>query len=206
MDIYLMRHGETDWNKNSRFQGRADIPLNEFGRELAQITSEGLKDIPFDAAFASPLNRAFETAKIVLRDRNIPLTIDERLIEVSFGVREGCNYVQACEDISDPIHDFMKHPSHYIAPEGAESFNEIYKRSAEFMELVLKPLEKKYKTILIVAHGALNRSIINQIANIPLDEFWSTRLPNCAVSHLTLNNGIFQVLEASHIYYQLDEK
>ena len=65
MKIYLIRHGETEWNKECRLQGQTDIELNEYGRELAAITSEALKDIPFEIIFHSPLNRAEETARIL---------------------------------------------------------------------------------------------------------------------------------------------
>lgn len=202
MEIYLIRHGETDWNKQFRFQGRADIPLNEMGRELARLTSDGLKDIPFETAFCSPLNRAFETARVIIRDRDITLTRDERLMEVSFGIMEGCNFKEAAKDSSDPIHNFLKHPGQYQPPEGAESFVEMYARSAEFMNQVIRPLENQYQTILIVAHGALNRSILNQIAGIPLEDFWNIKLPNCAVSRLELKDGRFRILEECHVYYE----
>lgn len=62
MDIYLIRHGETDYNKARRIQGRCDIELNDYGRELAYLTAEGLKEVPFDVIFTSPLKRAKETA------------------------------------------------------------------------------------------------------------------------------------------------
>lgn len=202
MEIYLIRHGETDWNKEFRFQGRTDIPLNEFGRELARVTADALKEIPFEAAFCSPLNRAVETAHTIIGDREISLTPDTRLLEVSFGIMEGCNFVEAAKDPSDPIHNFLKHPAQYLPPEGAESFAELYQRSREFMEQVIRPLENQYQTILIVAHGALNRSIMNQIADISLEDFWSIKLPNCAVSKLELKDGKFSILDASHVYYE----
>ena len=69
MRIYIMRHGETDWNRENKIQGRVDIPLNENGRELARITAEKLKKIPFAAAITSPLIRAKETAEIIMGDR-----------------------------------------------------------------------------------------------------------------------------------------
>lgn len=56
MDIYLMRHGETDWNKSRRLQGQSDIPLNKYGVELAEKTAAALRDVPFDMAFSSPLH------------------------------------------------------------------------------------------------------------------------------------------------------
>ena len=66
MKIYFVRHGETDWNKDRKIQGQVNISLNEFGRHLARETAKGLKEIPFDVCFTSPLDRARETAEIIL--------------------------------------------------------------------------------------------------------------------------------------------
>ena len=89
MKLYLIRHGETDYNKMKRNQGQIDIPLNEYGRELARKTREGLAEVPFDLCLCSPLSRARETAEIILEGRDIPIITDERLIEISFGRYEG---------------------------------------------------------------------------------------------------------------------
>ena len=194
MEIYLVRHGETNWNKEFRFQGQTDIPLNEYGIELAQGAAAKLKEVPFDIAFCSPLCRAVETAKIILGSRQIPLTPDKRLMEISFGCKEGCNFLEAEKDPSDHIYNFLKNPACYEAPDGAESFQELYHRSGEFMEQVILPLENQYHNVLIVAHGALNRSILNPIAGIPLKDFWQIKLPNCAISRIRLENGVFSLL------------
>ena len=85
MKIYLMRHGETKWNKRSKLQGQVDIPLAPKGIEQAEMTSEGMKDIPFDHIFSSPLKRAYKTAQVVRRDRPIEIVRDDRLKEMSFG-------------------------------------------------------------------------------------------------------------------------
>ena len=68
MKLYLIRHGETDYNKMKRNQGQIDIPLNEYGRELAEKTREGLAEVPFDLCLCSPLSRARETAEIILEN------------------------------------------------------------------------------------------------------------------------------------------
>ena len=73
MDIYLIRHGETDWNKTKRLQGVTDIPLNACGIELAEKTAEGLKNVPFDRIYTSPLIRAKKTAEIIRGDRPVEL-------------------------------------------------------------------------------------------------------------------------------------
>ena len=83
MKLYLIRHGETDYNRNRRIQGQCDIPLNDYGRKLAYQTAEGLRDVPFDAVFTSPLVRAKETARIVMGERKLPFFEDDRIAEIS---------------------------------------------------------------------------------------------------------------------------
>jgi len=85
MLLYIVRHGETDWNKAGKVQGRTDIPLNERGRYLAEETAKGMKNIRIDFGYTSPLIRAKETAQIILGDRNVPLMEDERIEELCFG-------------------------------------------------------------------------------------------------------------------------
>ena len=89
MKLYLVRHGETDWNKVKRIQGQVDIPLNQFGKRLAEETAEGMKEIPFDLCITSPLSRARQTAEIVLGGRKVPIIEDARIEELSFGSWEG---------------------------------------------------------------------------------------------------------------------
>ena len=69
MKLYIIRHGQTEWNKQKRLQGRSDIPLNEYGIQLARETKAGLKDVKFDLAFTSPLQRAKKTAEILSKGK-----------------------------------------------------------------------------------------------------------------------------------------
>lgn len=209
MIIYLMRHGETDWNKKGCFQGQVDVPLNDYGRELARVTSEALKDVKFEAAFCSPLIRAVETAEIMLKGRRVPnghqkvpLMVDNRLKEFNFGAGEGSNIAQMRSDPTEPLYYLLNDPKRYVPPEGGETLEEVCKRSSSFMEERILPLEKQYETVLIVAHGVMNRSIINPIAGIPMENFWEIQMRNCTVSILSLVNGRFQVEEKGRIYYE----
>lgn len=206
MKIYLVRHGETEWNKEYLLQGQADTKLNDYGRELARITSEALKEIPFDIIFHSPLNRAEETARILKRDREIPILADERLKEMNFGISEGCHIPTIKNMPEDPMYNFLKHPGKYLPPKNGERFEEVYKRSLDFMTREILPLEEKYKNVLIVAHGALNRSILNPIADIPVSDFWRIRLKNCAVSVINLMDGKFTIESEGEIYYQAPKR
>ena len=88
MKLYIIRHGETAWNKKLLLQGQTDIPLNENGRELAQVTARALQMVPFDLCITSPLLRAKETAQIILGSRKIPFWEDARIQEIGFGTYE----------------------------------------------------------------------------------------------------------------------
>ena len=89
MRLYLVRHGETDWNTERKLQGQVDIPLNEFGKNLAVKTGKGLENIRFDVCFTSPLQRARQTAELILAGRDVQIIDDDRIIEMSFAEWEG---------------------------------------------------------------------------------------------------------------------
>lgn len=204
MKIYLFRHGETDWNKERRLQGQSDIPLNDYGRELAEKTAAALIEIPFDAAFCSPLSRAAETAAIIAGKglRPVPLIKDARLMEIHFGQYEGHKFDDMKQNgSSHPLHNFFCHPEHYIPPDGAESIPAACGRAWSFLQERILPLEALCENVLIVAHGALNRCMLSTIQSIPPERFWQISLPNCAASILSLEDGTFSVLEQSIVYY-----
>lgn len=201
MLIYLVRHGETDYNKTKKLQGWSDIPLNEYGIELAVKTAEGLKDIEFDKVFSSPFKRSYATAEKIVENRNMEIETDDRLKEIKLGPNEGDSYIEARKNTDHPLHNFFRKPEDYSPIEGAESIADVKKRANEFLIEKVFPLERKYRSILIVAHGALNRCILNPILGITDKNFWKISLPNCAVSVLSLEKGKLKVLERSKTYY-----
>ena len=181
--LYIIRHGKTDWNNLWKIQGRTDIPLNEEGRAMAERAAEEYKDINFDIAFSSPLIRARETAEILLKDRDIPIITDDRLMEMSFGAYEG---FEKCFDSPNcPLNVFFQTPEKYVVPvEGAESMEELFKRTGEFLKEKVEPELAVGKDVLIVGHGAMNSSIVCQVKNMPLKDFWSAGIENCKLMRL----------------------
>ena len=204
MDIYFIRHGETDWNVQRKVQGRSDIPLNDYGRELAYATKKGLEDegVKFDKAFCSPLIRAVETAKILLEDTDIEPIPDPRLIEIDFGEYEGFSIPLAKTD--SKYAEFGKcfnDPANYH-PKSGEDFEALYARSRSFVNEVLIPLENKTSTVLVAAHGALIRGILNVIEGLPVTDFWKKVQANCSVNYLKLENGSFTTVYESRLFYE----
>lgn len=191
MKIYLVRHGETAWNQAGKIQGQTDIDLNKQGFAQAAEAAERLKAVPFEIAFCSPLIRAVHTAETIIGERRITLTTDDRLKEINFGLCEGVDIRTIPKGTGEPFSD----PGSYIAPEGAESFAQLYARSGEFVKQVLLPLEGMYETVLVVAHGGVNRSILNPVMNIPVEDFWHVHMGNCATAVLECRNGKLSLLE-----------
>lgn len=175
--LYIIRHGRTDWNVEYKLQGRTDIPLNDEGREMARKAAEQLSDVNIDICYSSPLKRAYETAQILLQSREVPIIIDSRLSEMCFGAYEGGERV--IEDENCPIASLFTDPVNYKAVEGAESFEELFKRTGEFLEEKIYPDLEKGKDILIVGHGAMNCSIVSRVRGYDLAHFWDGMTDNC---------------------------
>ena len=181
--LYIIRHGKTDWNELHKLQGRTDIPLNESGRKMARDAGQRYKEINFDICFCSPLVRAKETAELLLEGRDVPIIEDDRLKEMSFGIYEGVENCFEREDI--PVRTMFKEPEKYTeAFENAESFEDLYRRTGEFLREKVNPLLEQGKDILIVGHGAVNLSIINQVNNIPIKDYWKTTIENCRLMNV----------------------
>lgn len=192
--FYLMRHGETYWNEMRRMQGQVNIPLNERGKAQAREAAERLKGVPFDICYSSPLSRAYDTAREVLKGRAVPIIEEPLLIEQGYGLSEGASQI-GFHDPTSPLYGYEDKPEIYKPDIGAESFEELMERGNQIIRKHMLPAEKKYKRVLMVAHGAILCSITGIIKEIPLSCFWESILPNCAVRIFRLENGQFEEVE-----------
>lgn len=175
--LYMIRHGQTDWNKVHKLQGTTDVPLNETGRQMARDAKKTLDEVEFDACYVSPLSRAVETAEILLEGRDIPIIYDDRLKEISFGIFEGTeNFMK---DPNSPVYKLFSDPANFDGEGNVEKFADLYARTGNFLEEVAQPLCRKGKNVLVVAHGAMCLSIYNQLNNVPLAQFWDNLMKNC---------------------------
>lgn len=200
MKLYIVRHGETDWNKEKRPQGQSDTTLNDYGRELARITADAMKDLNFDYAFSSPLKRAHETAEIIMGDRKTPIVTDDRLKEISFGIYEGTPSSQ----LPASFQNFFENPGKYAPPEGGESYQELKARTKDFIDKVLRPLSLKEPDakVIVFGHGAMNKSMIINLKGLGIEDIWGgTFQRNCCVNIFELNGDTATVIEEAKIYY-----
>ena len=149
--IYLVRHGETEWNRQQRIQGSTDIPLNETGRAQARATGQLLAEFEPSVIFTSPLSRASETASIMSRLLALPTPIGvPGLVERNYGAAEGLDYLEV-ED---------RFPDRSLVP-GQESKRDLVTRSL----LAVLGIARKHDgaPIVVVAHGGVIRAILGEI-------------------------------------------
>jgi tRNA threonylcarbamoyl adenosine modification protein (Sua5/YciO/YrdC/YwlC family) len=186
MEVYIIRHGKTDWNKEYRFQGAHDIPLNQEGRDAAAALGKRLAGIHFDKVFSSPLSRAYETACIVLEQMGSlslskgPQT-NPLLTELSFGELEGLPFDQWM-DTDEPRKYFFKEPARYVPPKGGETFESGIQRTGIFVHTVLEPIyqENPDARVMIVAHGAILAALMSNLEGRGVENYWGNGLKhNC---------------------------
>lgn len=203
MKVYLIRHGETDYNKKRRLQGQCDTELNAYGRELAEITAEALREVPFDLAFTSPLKRAKETAKIILGDRQVPVVEDRRIQEISFGEYEGLCCQGENFNIPDKsFRNFFDAPEKYTIPPGGESFEEVIERTGAFLTELIGTEAYKDKTILVSTHGCALKAILANVKHPTLAQFWGAGVhKNCGVTIMEVADGKVNILEEGKLFY-----
>lgn len=202
MIMYVVRHGETEWNKEKRMQGQTDIPLSEEGIRLAKRSGEKMKDIPIDLVISSPLQRALETARLMTLNREIPIITDARIQEISFGDFEGERIFESPIVPKDFRQIFYDNPLQMIAPPNGETFRQVISRTkALFDELVSNP-DYRDKHILISSHGAASRCFLVNCFEDKTDIWRGCVPPNCGVTTVEYKDGQCRVLELDHLYYE----
>lgn len=203
MQIYLIRHGETDYNRKRWLQGQCDIELNDCGRELARLTAEGLKDISFDIVYTSPLKRAKETAEIIIGGRKVTRIEEPRIQEISFGEYEGLCFGEAGFNIPDKTFlNFFHDTVHYHVPPKGESFEAVIKRTGDFLKELTGREEYTDKTILVSTHGCALKAILANVNHLPVEKFWGEGVhKNCAVTILEAADGVIKIVEEGKLFY-----
>ena len=179
--LILVRHGETDWNKAGRFQGQIDIPLNENGRRQASAARDFLKDIPIDRAWSSTLSRPTETAQIILEAHpDVPLTQIDGLVEIGHGVWEGKLESEIREDWSELLDTWNRAPETVQMPEG-ETIQDVWARSVRSWGEIAGEL-KPEETVLVVAHDAVNKTILCDLLGLTPADIWAVKQGNGGVT------------------------
>ncbi len=166
--LHLVRHGETDWNAQKRYQGSIDIPLNERGRLQARTTGDALAEHPFTAIYVSPLSRAVETAEIIKGSRPLPITIYEELREIAFGSLEGKTLAEVHKELKLESTSSKEKFLQKIVPD-MESGKETVDRVLPTLLTIAN--RHPDEDILIVTHGGVIHSLLSHLAGFDWSDF-----------------------------------
>jgi len=178
--IYLIRHGETDFNSQHKLQGKENTLLNAQGLEQAQRLAQRLKDVPLDQIFTSNLTRTKQTAQPLADIKALPLIEVPALQEMSFGIWESVPFEDIKANYPKELDLFFNHPTDFKLP-GAETFQAAQKRGWEAVKKIIAQ-QKDETSIAIISHGGLLRTVFCAMLDMDLNALWKINLYNTAVS------------------------
>lgn len=184
----LVRHGQTEWNVGGRYQGQSDVALTEEGRQQARLLAENFPVAEVHRIYASDLKRASETADIIAARFGLPVTKDKIFRELSFGDWEGLTYKEIVSRWPDAMENFLRHPDKLNIPHG-ETFQEVQQRAMKGLYAIMADPANEDTTIVIVAHGAILRTILTAQLHMSLEYAWSIRQFNTAVNIVRYDEG-----------------
>jgi probable phosphoglycerate mutase len=176
--LMIIRHGETEWNRDLRFQGHGDSPLTETGRTQAQALARRLAGAPIDRLISSDLGRACETAGYLAAATGLEIHTDARLRERHYGPFEGLTIPEIKASHPEAYARFQTDDPDYVLP-GGESHRQHYQRNVDFLEDFVR--RQPDTTAALVAHGGVLDSVFRFLAKMPLDQ------PRC---YLVLNTSL----------------
>jgi len=175
MNVLLVRHGETPWNREGRYQGRTDVALSEAGRAQVRALAARLASVPLALAVASPLARARATAEAILAGRDLALELEPGLVEISHGGWEGRLSSEVARDDAERFARWRGGPGRdFPGGPGAETLGEVEARAWPVLARACDRLAGG-ATALIVAHDAVNRVLLCRLLGIPLERVWAFR-------------------------------
>ncbi len=178
MELHLIRHGQTDWNEERRAQGQSDSRLTDLGVTQARQLGEKLRDLHFDKIFCSSSLRTRQTAEHAFKDRQQAITYLDSLREIHLGPWEGRLYDEIEEEDPASFRHFWHEP-HQFNVTGAESFYDMQARAVETIRMIGR--ESLDQRVAVVSHGALIKTVLAHIEDLPMEELWKPPLMhNCA--------------------------
>lgn len=205
----LVRHGETVWNREGRYQGQIDTPLSDFGKEQGRKVALALKDIPLDVCYASPLSRSYDTAKMCADYHGMDVITDKRLMEINHGEWEGLTASEVDKAYSELLKKWRTTVVDVVMPNG-ESILDVKKRSMEaFYEYAEKHVGQ---TVLVVAHDAVNKAVLCDILDIDLSHFWQIKQDNTCINVFEFQDGKWRMvlmnstLHLGFLYSKIEQK
>lgn len=177
--LYLVRHGQTEWNRLHRIQGQSDPPLNETGRAQALALARTFAGMPLDAVYSSPLQRARDTAESVAQAHNLSIQTFDELKELNVGALDGVTLAEMRERHGDFLARWRRDASVRL-PGGGETLAELQARAWAVIERISRA--HAGQRVAVVTHSFLTQVVISAVLGLPLDHFRRVRVSEGCIS------------------------
>lgn len=184
--LIIVRHGQTLWNLERKYQGHSDIALTEKGLNQAKAVAERLAEEKIDAVYASDLSRAFKTAECIAAKHELTVQVEPQLREIKFGDWEGLTYEEISARWPGMLGKLWTTPDELEIP-GGESFHQLKERAYAAVQKIVTAHPEQ--TVVIVAHGGTIGTILCAMLDIHLNHVWSIRQDNTAVNIIDYYDG-----------------
>ncbi len=185
-ELILVRHAETDWNKDKRFQGQEDPTLNETGCKQADKLAKYLADWDIDIIYTSDLKRAFTTAEAINRYHDIQVIRENGLREIDFGKWEGLTYQEISSEYPEIVKKWNQDPAS-VNPPGGENLNDFRDRVGSAFTDIINNNENQ--TILTVSHGGTIKAYLTYLLDMPVQRYWQFETASTGISIIKFFEG-----------------
>ncbi|MEO0234855.1 MAG: histidine phosphatase family protein [candidate division WOR-3 bacterium] len=197
MFIYLVRHGESEGNRDNKFRGRVDFPLTEIGERQATELREFLKDFEFERIISSPLKRSLQTAQPIADFKKIQIEKDESFNNINLGPWEGLTKEYVEKNFPKEWEIWKKTPE-YLDVDGMEKLDDVMERSLKRTKEIV---ENSKGNILIVTHRAVLKPLVAGILGIPKPYFWKIHFDPASTTIFEYKNGNFMLKNLNINHY-----
>jgi len=189
--VYLIRHGESTWNAERRWQGAMDPPLSAAGRAQAALTGAALRHVPFQAVYCSPLQRARDTAAAVAAPHGLTAVPEADLREMAFGAWESLFSEEVEQRFAPVLQEWWQRPDLALIP-GAEPLGGARERAVAALRAIIG--RHGDASVAVVAHGGVNKLILLTLLDAPLASFWRLAQSNACINVLEFDGDRARVL------------
>jgi len=176
--VMLIRHGDTDWNVEEIFRGRADVELNEIGIKQAELLAKYFADERIVAIYSSPLKRALRTAEIIAVSHHIDVITAPELIDFEYGEWQGLSHDTVKEKYKALYDEWLTNPHLVKVPKG-ESLDDVRKRATSLVDRIII---KHEGTVALVSHRVVGKVLICALLGLDNSHFWNIRLDTCGIT------------------------
>jgi len=184
-EFYLIRHGQTEWNKVRVFRGRVDIPLDNVGLAEAEAVAVGMKEVKLDGIYSSPLSRALETAKILARDRGLRVQKLEGLRDIDYGRWQGLSEMNVRQLYPALVREWETSPHGVTFPEG-ENLAAVRERSLACVHDLAH--RKPEKTLALISHRVVLKVLCLALLGLPDSRFWYIQQDTCCINRFRVDS------------------